>query len=88
MFSGLEDPLYTAEGIAILEDQVIVKSNKISGVKYALDTGCHTGTVTSNTISLAIAAVFDPPAGFTGVNPMYNTGLVSSGTCPLTAARQ
>jgi hypothetical protein len=37
MFSGLEDPLYTAEGIAILEDQVIVKSNKISGVKYALD---------------------------------------------------
>jgi len=50
--------------------------------------GCHTGTVTNNTITLAIAAVFDPPAGFTGVNPMYNTGLLSSGSCPLTAARQ
>jgi hypothetical protein len=88
LFSGLEDPLYTAEGIAILEDQVIVKSNKISGVRYALDVGCHTGTVTSNTISLAVAAVLDPPAGFTGVNPMYNTGFLSSGSCPLTAARQ
>jgi len=87
VFSGYDDPLYHADGIAILEDQVTVKSNKISGVEYGIDMGCHPGTVASNIINLTDSALLSVPRGFSGVNSVYNSFVATPGSdCPEVAS--
>jgi len=86
MFSGFDDALYTAEGIAILEDQATVKSNKISGVQYGIDMGCHPSTVASNTINLTASALLSVPRGFSGVNSVFNSFVATPASdCPTVA---
>ncbi|HLX82557.1 MAG TPA: right-handed parallel beta-helix repeat-containing protein [Terriglobales bacterium] len=83
MFNGFDDPLYKAEGIAILEDQTTVKSNKISGVQYGIDMGCHPSTVTSNTINLTASGLLSVPRAFTGINSVYNSFVATPASdCP------
>jgi hypothetical protein len=83
VFNGYDDPLYRADGIAILEDQVTVKSNKISGVLYGIDMGCHPGTVTGNIINLTSNALLSVPRGFSGVNSFFNSFVASTASdCP------
>jgi hypothetical protein len=84
VFNGYDDPDYRADGIAILEDQVTVKSNKISGVVYGIDMGCHPGTVTGNIINLTANALLSVPRGFSGVNSFFNSASASTvSDCPI-----
>jgi hypothetical protein len=59
-------------GILINVDGPTVKSNKISGANIGIDMGCHDATVSGNTVMLAFAALNHVPAGFKGVNSLYN----------------
>lgn len=83
-FSGFDA---RAQGIAILEDQVTVKSNKISGVQYGINMGCHPGTVASNIINLTTSALLSVPRGFTGVNSVFNSFTATPASdCPTAAS--
>jgi hypothetical protein len=59
-------------GIFINVDGVTVKSNKISGAMFGINMECHSGIVSGNTIMLAWVALYATPAGFKGVNSLYN----------------
>ena len=61
------------DGISILADDAVVKSNKIAGVEVGIELNCHTATVSGNTINLSYYGLDGAPTGFAGVNTFYNT---------------
>jgi nitrous oxidase accessory protein NosD len=72
--------LYSS-GIVLTVDGAKVKSNKISGLQYGIDVGCHAGTVSGNTISNVNYGLANAPAGSTGVNTFYNVMGKFFGSC-------
>ncbi len=62
-------------------DGAIIKSNKISGAQIGIDMGCHAATVSGNTIMLSLSAFNNVPAGFKGVNSLYNNVYNNFFTC-------
>lgn len=77
-------PIYNSEvsdGISILADDAVVKSNKIAGVEVGIELNCHPATVSGNTINLSNTGLDSVPAGFAGANTFYNT-ITNVGSCP------
>jgi nitrous oxidase accessory protein NosD len=61
MFIGYDHQPFNFYCIAVAEDNVTIKANKISGVLYGIDMGCHPGTVTANTINLSASGLLSVP---------------------------
>jgi hypothetical protein len=83
MFIGYDNQPFNFYGIAVAEDNVTIKANKISGVLYGIDMACHPGTVTTNIINLATSGLLSVPRTFTGVNSVYNSPVTTPASdCP------
>ena len=83
MFIGNDNPPFNFYGISVAEDNVTIKTNKISGVLYGIDMGCHPGTVTANTINLSASGLLSVPRTFTGVNSVFNSPVTTPASdCP------
>jgi hypothetical protein len=83
MFIGYDNQPFNFYGIAVAEDNVTIKANKISGVLYGIDMGCHPGTVTGNTINLSASGLLSVPRTFTGVNSVSNSPVTTPASdCP------
>jgi hypothetical protein len=85
MFAELSDgtqPFYVSYGIVVASDKVSVESNKISGVSYGMDLGCHVGSVSGNILNRSNVGLVDVASAFTGANTIYNsTKPTSAGVC-------
>jgi hypothetical protein len=80
---------FHVDGIYILADDAVVKSNKIGGAENGIVLNCHTATVSGNTITFSDfgnggygVGVLDAPAGFAGVNTFHNTVVNMKSSCP------